>query len=75
EDLNPGAPLLLHGVYSWHSGKVVDEGNICCNTRESKSHDRMISTVTNKVMTQLLRTIFKNNVIIFKIYRYHKLIH
>lgn len=24
----PGAPLLLHGVYSWHSGKGVDEGNI-----------------------------------------------
>ncbi len=23
-----GAPLLLHGVYSWHSGKGVDEGNI-----------------------------------------------
>ncbi|EPC6810738.1 glycoside hydrolase family 88 protein [Streptococcus pyogenes] len=28
KDLNPGAPLLLHGVYSWHSGKGVDEGNI-----------------------------------------------
>lgn len=24
----PGRPLLLHGVYSWHSGKGVDEGNI-----------------------------------------------
>ncbi len=23
-----GKPLLLHGVYSWHSGKGVDEGNI-----------------------------------------------
>lgn len=23
-----GSPLLLHGVYSWHSGKGVDEGNI-----------------------------------------------
>lgn len=23
-----GEPLLLHGVYSWHSGKGVDEGNI-----------------------------------------------
>ncbi|WP_159795185.1 glycoside hydrolase family 88 protein [Streptococcus halichoeri] len=23
-----GRPLLLHGVYSWHSGKGVDEGNI-----------------------------------------------
>ncbi|MFM1540397.1 glycoside hydrolase family 88 protein [Helcococcus ovis] len=23
-----GAPLLDHGVYSWHSGKGVDEGNI-----------------------------------------------
>lgn len=23
-----GAPVLLHGVYSWHSGKGVDEGNI-----------------------------------------------
>lgn len=27
-DLKPGAPLLNHGVYSWHSGKGVDEGNI-----------------------------------------------
>lgn len=27
EDLNADA-LLLHGVYSWHSGKGVDEGNI-----------------------------------------------
>ncbi len=26
--LQPGRPLLLHGVYSWHSGKGVDEGNI-----------------------------------------------
>lgn len=24
----PGAPVLEHGVYSWHSGKGVDEGNI-----------------------------------------------
>lgn len=24
----PGAPVLYHGVYSWHSGKGVDEGNI-----------------------------------------------
>lgn len=23
-----GAPILYHGVYSWHSGKGVDEGNI-----------------------------------------------
>lgn len=23
-----GQPLLFHGVYSWHSGKGVDEGNI-----------------------------------------------
>ena len=23
-----GSPILLHGVYSWHSGKGVDEGNI-----------------------------------------------
>lgn len=23
-----GAPVLYHGVYSWHSGKGVDEGNI-----------------------------------------------
>ncbi|MEG0365650.1 MAG: glycoside hydrolase family 88 protein, partial [Coprobacillus sp.] len=23
-----GSPLLKHGVYSWHSGKGVDEGNI-----------------------------------------------
>lgn len=23
-----GEPVLLHGVYSWHSGKGVDEGNI-----------------------------------------------
>ncbi|EHI70626.1 glycoside hydrolase family 88 protein [Streptococcus ictaluri] len=27
-DLQSGAPLLNHGVYSWHSGKGVDEGNI-----------------------------------------------
>ncbi|MGT2933091.1 glycoside hydrolase family 88 protein [Streptococcus catagoni] len=26
--ISPGRPLLLHGVYSWHSGKGVDEGNI-----------------------------------------------
>lgn len=28
DDLRPGAPILYHGVYSWHSGKGVDEGNI-----------------------------------------------
>lgn len=28
KDLKKGAPLLNHGVYSWHSGKGVDEGNI-----------------------------------------------
>lgn len=27
-DFKPGSPLLKHGVYSWHSGKGVDEGNI-----------------------------------------------
>lgn len=27
-DHKPGEPLLLHGVYSWHSGKGVDVGNI-----------------------------------------------
>lgn len=27
-DGKPGEPVLLHGVYSWHSGKGVDEGNI-----------------------------------------------
>lgn len=27
-DIKPGAPLLRHGVYSWHSGKGIDEGNI-----------------------------------------------
>lgn len=27
-ELIAGRPLLLHGVYSWHSGKGVDEGNI-----------------------------------------------
>ncbi|MEQ9764139.1 glycoside hydrolase family 88 protein [Streptococcus jiangjianxini] len=27
-DIESGRPLLLHGVYSWHSGKGVDEGNI-----------------------------------------------
>lgn len=26
--IESGNPLLLHGVYSWHSGKGVDEGNI-----------------------------------------------
>lgn len=28
KDVQPGKPILLHGVYSWHSGKGVDEGNI-----------------------------------------------
>ncbi len=28
KEVNPGKPILLHGVYSWHSGKGVDEGNI-----------------------------------------------
>lgn len=28
KEFSPGRPLLLHGVYSWHSGKGVDEGNI-----------------------------------------------
>ena len=28
EDLNTENALLRHGVYSWHSGKGVDEGNI-----------------------------------------------
>lgn len=27
-DIKPGHPILYHGVYSWHSGKGVDEGNI-----------------------------------------------
>ncbi len=26
--VRPGSPVLCHGVYSWHSGKGVDEGNI-----------------------------------------------
>ncbi|RMX35288.1 glycoside hydrolase family 88 protein [Mycoplasmopsis fermentans] len=26
--IEPGTPILLHGVYSWHSKKGVDEGNI-----------------------------------------------
>ncbi|QIK69281.1 glucuronyl hydrolase [Erysipelothrix sp. HDW6C] len=25
---NPGNPIIYHGVYSWHSGKGVDQGNI-----------------------------------------------
>lgn len=25
---NPGSPILFHGVYSWHTNKGVDEGNI-----------------------------------------------
>lgn len=28
ETCEPGSPILYHGVYSWHSGKGVDEGNI-----------------------------------------------
>lgn len=28
EDTQPCSCVLLHGVYSWHSGKGVDEGNI-----------------------------------------------
>lgn len=28
ENYEPGNCVLLHGVYSWHSGKGVDEGNI-----------------------------------------------
>lgn len=27
-EIKLGNPVLLHGVYSWHSGKGVDEGNI-----------------------------------------------
>ncbi|MGL4572475.1 MAG: glycoside hydrolase family 88 protein [Clostridium sp.] len=27
-NIEEGEPVLLHGVYSWHSGKGVDEGNI-----------------------------------------------
>ena len=27
-EIEPEKPVLLHGVYSWHSGKGVDEGNI-----------------------------------------------
>lgn len=27
-EIEQGKPVLLHGVYSWHSGKGVDEGNI-----------------------------------------------
>lgn len=27
-EVKPGGPILLHGVYSWHSGKGIDEGNI-----------------------------------------------
>lgn len=28
EEIAEGKPILYHGVYSWHSGKGVDEGNI-----------------------------------------------
>jgi unsaturated chondroitin disaccharide hydrolase len=28
DKVEPGNPILYHGVYSWHSGKGVDEGNI-----------------------------------------------
>ena len=28
KETKPGQPILYHGVYSWHSGKGVDEGNI-----------------------------------------------
>ncbi|WP_122639089.1 glycoside hydrolase family 88 protein [Romboutsia sp. Marseille-P6047] len=28
EEVARGKPILYHGVYSWHSGKGVDEGNI-----------------------------------------------
>ncbi len=28
KDHQPGNPVLYHGVYSWHSGKGVDQGNI-----------------------------------------------
>ncbi|NEW63199.1 glucuronyl hydrolase [Granulicatella sp. zg-ZJ] len=28
KDISSGGATLLHGVYSWHSGKGVDEGNI-----------------------------------------------
>ena len=28
DQYKPGGTTLLHGVYSWHSGKGVDEGNI-----------------------------------------------
>ena len=28
DQYKPGGATLLHGVYSWHSGKGVDEGNI-----------------------------------------------
>lgn len=28
KDHLPGNPILYHGVYSWHSGKGVDEGNV-----------------------------------------------
>ena len=28
KEISLGKPILYHGVYSWHSGKGVDEGNI-----------------------------------------------
>lgn len=28
KDHQPGNPILYHGVYSWHSGKGIDEGNL-----------------------------------------------
>jgi len=28
KEIKPGQAILEHGVYSWHSGKGVDEGNI-----------------------------------------------
>lgn len=28
QEAKEGSPILSHGVYSWHSGKGVDEGNI-----------------------------------------------
>ena len=42
----PGSPILYHGLYSWHSGKGVDEGNVWGDyfflealTRASKAWD------------------------------------
>lgn len=51
-EIKPGNPVLLHGVYSWHSGKGVDEGLVFSGSNGYRN-DKIISV--KELMDELKR--------------------